>query len=189
MPASVLRRFAVLLACWLCGCAPLVPAPQELAPVTAFENHLVRAGRAGVVPVSQLMRTATDWERCGGPELELPPREHWPQMLKVLTMVAELKRRGILKQFEAVSNYRNPALNACAGGAPRSAHTQSFAMDIVAPPGGIDEAALCAFWREEGRDLDMGLSRYPSGRVHLDAAGWRTWGASLRADTSFCLQH
>jgi uncharacterized protein YcbK (DUF882 family) len=108
-------------------------------------------------------------------------------VLKVLALVRELKRRGILKEFEAVSNYRNPRLNACAGGAPRSAHTRSFAMDIVGPRGGIDEARLCAFWHKEGRPLEMGLSKYPSGRIHIDAAGYRTWGANHRASSSFCL--
>lgn len=174
MPGSALRRPAVaLLACLLGACAPLQPPP---APVTEFENHLVHAGLDDVVPISHLMRTATDWARCGGPQVELPPREQWPHMLKVLALVAELKRFGILRQFEAVSNYRNPSLNDCAGGAPRSAHTRSFAMDIVGPRGGIDEARLCAFWRERGQPLEMGLGKYPSGRIHIDAAGYRTWG-------------
>lgn len=171
-----MRRFALALACLLCACAPLQPAPP-LAPVTAFENHLVRAHLDGVVPVAHLMRTATDWARCGGPQLELPPPAAWPHVTKVLAVVAELKRRGILKQFEAVSNYRNPQLNACADGAPRSAHTTSFAMDIVGPPGGIDAERLCAFWREQGPALAVGLGKYPTGRIHIDTAGWRTWGA------------
>lgn len=183
MPAFTFpRRVAILwLACLLSACAPL-SAPPDLAPVTAFENHLVHAGLDGVVPTAQLMRTATDWERCGGPQLELPPREHWPQMLTVVAMVKELKRRGILRDFEAVSNYRNPQLNACAGGAARSAHTHAFAMDIVAPPGRIDEARLCAYWQRQGRPLQMGLGKYPSGRIHLDTAGWRMWGTCPHPD-------
>lgn len=186
MPAFAPRHLApALLACVLSACAPFalpppVPAPSGLAPVTAFENYLVRARLDDVVPVGHLMRTATDWERCGGPVVELPPREQWPHMLKVLALVADLKRLGILKQFEAVSNYRNPSLNDCAGGAPRSAHTHSFAMDLVAPRGGIDEARLCAFWRERGQPLEMGLGKYPSGRIHIDTAGYRTWGGSCR---------
>jgi hypothetical protein len=167
---------------------PPVPVPGEVPSVTEFENYLVKAGLDGVVPTSQLMRTASDWERCGGPQLELPPREHWDEVRKVLALVRELKRRGILREFEAVSNYRNPRLNACAGGAPRSAHVRSFAMDIVAAAGQVDEARLCEFWREQGRAFEMGLSKYPSGRIHLDTSGYRTWGANHRAGSSFCMR-
>jgi hypothetical protein len=47
---------------------------------------------------------------------------------------------------------------------------------------------LCRFWREQGRAWDMGLGRYPSGRVHIDRNGYRTWGASHGRGSSFCLK-
>jgi hypothetical protein len=34
----------------------------------------------------------------------------------------------------------------------------------------------------------MGLGRYPSGRVHIDRNGYRTWGASHGRGSSFCLK-
>ena len=33
-----------------------------------------------------------------------------------------------------------------------------------------------SFWRAQGKGWNMGLSRYPSGRIHVDRTGWRTWG-------------
>jgi hypothetical protein len=147
------------------------------------ENHL-----AGVLPTRQLLRTATDWRRCNAPRFEIPPRDRWPVMRQVLDLLAELKKRGIVKDVEGASAYRNPQLNACAHGAPRSAHTKSFALDITADPAQVDVARLCRFWRDEGKPWGMGLSRYPSGRIHLDVSGWRTWGADHTRKTSLCVK-
>lgn len=152
-----------------------------------FEAYLAQSGLNGVVPTRHLVRTATDSLRCGGPRFEIPPREKWPEVKLVLLLVRELRRRDILGEFEAVSNYRNPKLNACAGGARRSSHTRTFAMDILPVKGGVDERRLCEFWRKEGRSWQMGLSKYPSGRIHLDTSGWRTWGSSHKKDSAFCL--
>lgn len=167
---------------------PLEPAPQDVPISIDLQNYLAQAGLTDVVPMHELMRTASDWQRCGGPQYEVPPREVWLEMKEVLALVAELKRRGILRDVEAVSNYRNPRLNACAGGAPASSHTRAFAMDIVGRTAlDIDERRLCQFWHKEGREWDMGLSRYPSGRIHIDTNGYRTWGASHGKGSSFCL--
>ena len=84
-----------------------------------------------------------------------------------------------------VSAYRDPRLNRCAGGAPGSSH-QRFAVDI-APLKKQDADRLCEFWRKEGQGWDMGVSRYPSGRVHIDRNGYRTWGASHKRGSSYCL--
>ena len=32
----------------------------------------------------------------------------------------------------------------------------------------------------------MGMSLYPSGRVHIDTSGWRTWGADHSRGSAFC---
>lgn len=158
-------------------------------PVGELESFLAQDQLNGVVPTRDLLRTATDWQRCGGPRFELPPRDHWPALKQVLRLVAELKKRGILRDVEGASAYRNARLNACAHGAPRSAHTLSYALDITADPDQVDVPRLCRFWRDEGQRWKMGLSRYPSGRIHLDASGWRTWGADHTRRTSFCLEH
>ncbi|MBI5277086.1 MAG: peptidase M15 [Burkholderiales bacterium] len=165
---------------------PAFEAWVKANPVGELEAYLAKHELNGVVPTRQLVRTASDWRKCGGPQFEIPPKAHWPAIRKVLALVAELKQRKILLEFEAVSNYRNPVLNACAGGAQRSSHTRSFAMDLRPIEGRIDENALCNFWRSHGHKWDMGLSKYPSGRVHVDTSGYRTWGASHGSESTFC---
>jgi hypothetical protein len=155
--------------------------------LAAFEKYLAGAQLGGVIPSRQLLRTASDWQRCLGPQFDIPPPEQWPDVLQVLRLVAELKERKILRDFETASAYRNPPLNACAKGAKASSHTVSFAVDIL-PIGkaGVDELALCQFWQTEGQRWMMGLSKYPSGRIHLDTSGWRTWGATHKRASAWC---
>lgn len=191
------RTLALLL---LLAALPAAAAPEEddgplfdawikTHSVAEFEDDLAASGLNGVVPTRQLLRTATDWKRCGAERFEIPPRAQWPAVKRVLRLVAELKKRKVLEDFEGASGYRNPALNRCAGGARSSAHTRSFALDIIPRhAGGADEQRLCAFWRQEGRAWNMGLSKYPSGRIHLDVSGWRSWGADHTRATSFCAQ-
>jgi hypothetical protein len=155
------------------------------APVAEFEQYLKEANLAGVIPTQQLARTASDWERCSGPRFELPPKTLWPEVRKVLSLVAELKKRSIFNDVEAVSAYRNAKLNACSGGAAHSAHTAAYALDIAAAKS-IDTNLLCSFWRNEGKTWKMGLSRYPSGRIHVDTTGYRTWGANHKKGSSVC---
>ncbi|MGE4239997.1 hypothetical protein [Ramlibacter sp.] len=187
MPLLLLLAFAP---------ARAAPEPDDAAafdawlnhhPVTQLEDFLAERKLNGIVPTRSLLRTATDWRRCKAPQFEIPPKSHWPVMREVVALVAELKKREILKEVDGASAYRNPALNACANGAPRSAHTVSWALDLTAEGPSIDVTKLCAFWRDEGRKWNMGLSRYPSGRIHLDVSGWRTWGADHTYRTSFCL--
>ena len=193
----MLARIALLPCLWLplsWGAAAATP-PDDAAEferwrsvhsIADFEQYLASWGVNGVLPTRHLLRTATDWQRCGGPRFEIPPRDHWPHVKQVLALVAELKKRRILKDVEGASAYRNPTLNACAGGAPRSSHTRSFAIDLTGAPGQIDMEGLCSFWRVEGRWWHMGLSRYPSGRIHLDTSGWRTWGADHTGRSAVC---
>ena len=190
------------------GCAPQPPAgadgaaPQRsaehfrswrhdrdstsAADVAAFEAFLAAARVDGVVPMHELLRTASAWHECGGPPYAVPPRVQWPAVQRVLGLVAELRQRKLLAAIEVHSGYRDAVLNACAGGARRSAHLVAFALDFTVPAGTDPTAGLCDFWRREGAAWSMGLSRYPSGRIHVDAMGWRTWGADGTAASSAC---
>lgn len=182
------------------------PAPPAAAPVTdderdavlfthwrsnhavqveAFESFLTYEKLAHVVPTYQLLRSASMWKECRAEPFQIPPTRHWPEVRALLDLLRELRAREVLPPFEVVSAYRPPALNRCAGGAPGSSH-QRFAVDI-APLKKEDADRLCRFWREEGRSWDMGVSRYPSGRVHIDRNGYRTWGASHGRGSSYCL--
>jgi len=59
-------------------------------------------------------------------------------------------------------------------------------VDLV-PLEGIDPAPLlCGFWSEHGRSWNMGLGRYPSGRIHVDTSGYRTWGADDTGKYAYC---
>jgi Peptidase M15 len=142
-----------------------------------------------VVPPSQLLRSASSWADCQAQPFALPPPPQWADAAAVLRLIAELKTQAVLGAFEVHSSYRNPMLNACAGGATRSAHLLAYAVDLTpASPPELAQTleALCTFWRSHGRDWKMGLGRYPSGRIHLDVHGWRSWGADGRSQSSPC---
>jgi hypothetical protein len=125
------------------------------------------------------------WKECKAQPFSVPPLQSWPQVLGVMVLLRELQTSHVLPAFEVVSAHRDPKLNLCAGGAPGSSH-QVFAVDI-APLPETDAARLCRFWREHGKAWAMGVSRYPSGRIHIDRAGWRTWGASHKRASSYCV--
>lgn len=171
------QRGALLFSNWRSTAGP---------QLEAFESYLVRQNVAQVVPAYQLLRTASMWKECRAQPFQVPPPQLWPQVVDVLRLLQELRARNVLGSFEVVSAYRDPELNRCAGGAPRSAHVL-FAVDLrpLEPDAG---ARLCRFWREEGKPWNMGLSRYPTGRVHIDRNGYRTWGASHGRGSSFCLK-
>jgi hypothetical protein len=38
----------------------------------------------------------------------------------------------------------------------------------------------------QGKDWNMGFSRYPSGRIHIDTAGYRTWGYDHTGKSAVC---
>jgi hypothetical protein len=160
--------------------------PARLPQVQAFEGFLRQEKVADVVPTWQLLRSASMWKECHAPPFDIPPAASWPAVRDVLQLMQELRRGGILGPFSVVSAYRDPPLNRCAGGSRRSSH-MLFAVDIItlAP---TDGPRLCAFWRDQGKRWNMGLSRYPSGRIHVDRTGWRTWGADYTRHSSFCEQ-
>ncbi|EIK94314.1 hypothetical protein PMM47T1_22233 [Pseudomonas sp. M47T1] len=153
-----------------------------------FEHFLVQRKIDAVVPLYQLLRTASDWRECHAQPFALPPASHWPAVESTLKLLDALRQQGVLTRFEVVSAYRDKRLNACAGGAAHSAHAQAFAVDLEFPEGSVGPQRLCDFWKQHGGEWNLGLSRYPSGRVHLDTTGYRTWGEDYSARTSYCLQ-
>ncbi len=95
--------------------------PSREAQVKAFNAYLVSAEVGGVLPTWQLLRTASSWQDCGGQPFEVPPPAEWPHIIQTLRYVRDYVVPAI-GPVEAVSVYRNPVLNKCAGGAPESAH-------------------------------------------------------------------
>ena len=95
----------------------------------------------------------------------------------------------VVGEVEALSGYRNPALNQCAGGAKESAHRRFYALDLT-PLRAIGREgmirSLCAIHRFRGRAYDIGLGFYSGRRFHIDGKGFRKWGANGKGESSPC---
>jgi hypothetical protein len=154
-------------------------APIRPIQVKAFNNYLVQWEVGGVVPTWQLLRTATSWLRCGAQPFEVPPMSEWPHIVQTLRYVRDYVIPAV-GPVEPVSGYRNPVLNACAGGAPESAHKHYSAVDLV-PLQPIDRETLmrklCAVQLRRGEAYDVGLGFYAFMRFHVDTTKFRRWGA------------
>lgn len=150
------------------------------AYVKAFHDYLTTYGVGGVAPTWQLLRTATDWRRCGAQPFEVPPTSAWPNIVAALRYVGTyvVPRIG---PVEVVSVYRNPSLNSCAGGAPESTHRTMGAVDMV-PLRPITREALmsrlCQIHQASGAQFWVGLGLYKGIRFHIDARKYREWGMS-----------
>ena len=148
--------------------------------VKSFHDYLAAYGVGGVAPTWQLLRTATDWQKCGAEPYEVPPVSAWPNIVAALRYVGTYVTPRI-GPVEVVSVYRNPGLNACAGGAPLSTHLHLGAVDMV-PLRPITREALmtrlCQIHRESGERYWVGLGLYIGIRFHIDAKKYREWGMS-----------
>lgn len=160
--------------------------PGHAQAVHDLERHLAQHGVQGVLPLHALLRSASSWQECAAEPFAVPPPAQWPSVVQVLALLRELRTRGVVSEVEIHSGYRSPALNRCAGGAAGSAHLRSFALDFTPLDGADPTEQLCAFWRAHGPAWNMGLGRYPSGRLHIDTAGFRTWGADHGSGSSVC---
>jgi hypothetical protein len=147
--------------------------------VRAFHNYLVTNGVSGVAPTWQLLRTATDWQRCGADPFEVPPTDEWANIVATLRFIRN-NIVPVIGPVEPVSVYRNPALNACAGGAQTSTHREMGAVDIV-PLRPISRESLmvqlCAIHTAHP-DSNNGLGFYKGLRFHIDARKYREWGTT-----------
>jgi Peptidase M15 len=152
-------------------------APWRPAQVKAFNDYLVANQVGGILPTWTLFRTATSWQECGAQPFEVPPAEEWPHMVETLRYVRDHVIPAV-GPVEAVSVYRNPQLNKCAGGAPESAHKLDSAIDMV-PLSPIDRLTLmrrlCGVHTEYGGSYNAGLGFYAYLRFHVDSTKFRRW--------------
>jgi uncharacterized protein YcbK (DUF882 family) len=203
LPLLVFRTITVLACAWLlasCRHDGFSPETTEAryrdwlsigthaTDVEAYRAYLQEQDVADAIPMSALLRTARDWRRCGNNEFALPPKPLWPQMPPTLRVVERLKTAGWLDPRLARSVYRDEAVNACAGGAKGSKHKANIAIDFDLPAAATNVENICAFWREHGPALNMGLGFYTPTAIHIDTAGYRTWGEDHTKATSLCLQ-
>ncbi|HEX5239186.1 MAG TPA: D-Ala-D-Ala carboxypeptidase family metallohydrolase [Sphingomicrobium sp.] len=152
-------------------------APSRAAQVKAFNDYLVANQVGGVLPTWTLLRTATAWRDCGQQPFEVPPSNEWPHMVETLRYVRDYVIPAV-GPVEAVSVYRNPQLNKCAGGAPESAHKLDSAIDMVPLRPTTREAlmkTLCAIHSEHGQPYNAGLGFYAYLRFHVDSTKYRRW--------------
>jgi hypothetical protein len=160
---------------------------HHLHEVTDYLAFLGRNRVGSVVPEAQLLRLGRRWQRCGGEEFAVPPTQLWSQIVPTLNLVAELRARGLLQRSQVVSGFRPAAFNRCEGGSQGSRHLVNQALDLdlssMAP---LDIARLCGVWRKEGLRRLWGLGFYSPTQIHLDTAGFRTWGSDFHAGSSLC---
>ncbi|QIK96801.1 hypothetical protein G7076_10485 [Sphingomonas sp. HDW15A] len=154
--------------------------PARPIRVKAFNDYLVHNGVGGVAPTWQLLRTASDWSRCASQPFEVPPTEHWPNIVHALRFVGAFIE-PVVGQIEVVSAYRNPALNACAKGAPTSTHLTGGGIDMVPIQPFQREllmTTLCRIQLGKGWWNNIGLGFYKGLRFHIDARKTREWGTA-----------
>ena len=172
-----------------------VAAPWHAASVKAFNDYLTTYGVSGIVPTWQLLRTASDWQKCGATAFEVPPSEDWPNVVQTLRYIRD-KVIPTIGPVEPVSVFRNAQLNACAAGAPESAHRFMQAVDLVPLQPITREAMqqrLCAVHAGSGEPYGVGLGFYVGLRFHVDSRKFRTWGVNdegaIACARSFELAH
>ena len=151
--------------------------PARAQQVKALNDYFATYQVSGIVPTWQLLRTATQWQKCGGQPFEIPPTSEWPHIVQTLRYVHDYVIPAV-GPVEPVSAYRNPSLNICAGGAPESAHKHYSAIDLVPLRPTTREAlmrTLCAAHGRRGLDYGVGLGFYAFLRFHVDTTKYRRW--------------
>jgi hypothetical protein len=158
----------------------LAARPHLTGTILSFEAWQDAAGVRGVLPTWQILRTASMWRTCGGQPFEIPPFRLWPGLTQTLRFIRD-HVKPVLGEVDAVSGYRNPALNACARGSDRSAHLDYFALDLV-PRQPLTRRQLferlCPMHARYGPASGAGLGFYAFQRFHIDTRSFRRWGAA-----------
>jgi Peptidase M15 len=154
--------------------------PGRRGQILSFEAWEAAAGVKDVLPTWQVIRTASMWRECGGEPFELPPIALWPGLTRTLAFIRDHVRDAV-GPVEAVSGYRNPGLNACAHGAPGSAHQGYSALDLV-PLTPMTRRQLferlCPMHARYGAAAQAGLGFYAFTRFHIDTKSFRRWGSA-----------
>lgn len=157
--------------------------------VKAFNDYLAAWQVDGIVPTWQLLRTASDWQKCNAQPFEVPPTLYWPNVVQTLRYIRDQVIPAI-GPVEPVSAYRNAVLNVCAHGAQESAHRYFAAVDLVPLRPMTREALihdLCALHAETGERYGVGLGFYAYLRFHIDSRRFRKWGHGSGPEAAPCL--
>ena len=202
-PGASTARFAIALglSAALAACADPAP-PRRIDPYTRFEHWLDTGHRDAVaayrrrlegqqledtLPMDALLRTSRRWRICPHDEFATPPPALQPNIEATLRVVAQLRDAGLVDPALARSGWRDARVNRCAGGASGSRHLQNNALDFDLPADTDNVSALCTWWRTHGPKARMGLGFYTPTAIHIDTAGFRTWGTDRTRRTSLCV--
>lgn len=160
----------------------LVAKPHFATRVSAFEAWR-RAKGVDILPAWQILRTATMWRVCNGPPFEVPPEKLWSNVAATLRFVRDHVEPAV-GPVQAVSAYRNAALNVCARGSATSAHRDYSALDFV-PVKSLTRRdifdRMCRVHRRKGPVAGVGLGFYAFTRFHVDTRSFRRWGSAGEA--------
>lgn len=177
------------------------PTPQPLAQFTQWsqtENNLYAIQDLdkflksknvdGILPMDELLRSDVRWKKCKSEPFNIPPKNEWTNIVSTLRVVRD-QIVPLVGPVEGLSVYREPKINNCIGGASNSFHMRFFAIDMH-PKRTIERAEiierLCAWHKDKGKKLNIGLGIYSATRFHIDTAGYRKWGQDKRAASSPC---
>jgi uncharacterized protein YcbK (DUF882 family) len=187
---------AVLFVCILVACSSEISYSQFDAfvgensrQIKKYEDFLSSNNVAGIVPTEQLLRNARKWKDCSSSPYSIAPESMWPQQIKTLQLLKELKQTVPLHDIIVRSVYREPNINTCAGGSARSKHLGLNAIDFDVELDAAQSKALCEFWRRKGPRLNMGLGFYSNTALHIDTSGFRTWGHTHKRESSLCMHN
>lgn len=166
----------------------VISNPAGAAALGAYADYLTQAGVGDVVPLWQLARTASDWAKCGQPPFEVPPSAVWPNIVNALRFVRDHVKPAV-GEVEALSAYRNPVLNLCAGGSRQSVHQSNSAVDLVPRhPFARNElmSRLCTVHARWAMGNNAGLGFYVGIRFHIDTWKYRLWGITAEEGGDQC---
>ena len=156
--------------------------------VNKLEAYLQKKAVLGIIPFSELLRSDVRWKKCKAQPFIIPPERYWPHMVSTLRLIHHEVIPSI-GPIEALSVFRDPAINSCIGGASKSYHLRFYAIDMR--PKEISDRRLliqklCRLHRQKGQRLKMGLGIYSGTRFHIDSAGYRSWGKDQKVASSPC---
>jgi len=164
-------------------------APGRAEAFARFEAMLNAAGVGDVVPAYDLWIADRSKPKCLVELFAAPPDRDWPNIVPALRFIRDHVEPAI-GDVRVVSAYRDPAFNACVGGAPASAHKEFYAVDLIPVDRAVTRerliSTLCAIHQRKGARAGIGLGIYGGRRFHIDARSYRGWGADFRSSSFPC---
>lgn len=153
--------------------------PGRIGQAARFKAFLRKRKLDQIAPSYQILRTASDWQACGGEPFAVPPAADWPRAARTLSWIQKRVKPAV-GPVEVMSGFRDGPLNQCAQGAKESAHLGFWALDLQPLDMSLDRPrlmdVLCRTHKAHGKEADIGLGFYEGVRFHIDDKRYRHWG-------------